>query len=1227
MRLLKIGDGNELSLTDDLTADIPPYAILSHTWGPDQEEVTLKDMIEGTGRDKEGYNKIQFCADQTRKDGLWHFWIDTCCIDKTNHVELAEAIVSMFRWYANAERCYVFLTDVSACKRDSTGNTQIWESTFRNSRWFMRGWTLQELLAPKRVEFYSRERTCLGDKDTLKRVIHEITGIPVAALQGSSLADFTPEERLRWSSRRETKRTEDRAYCLLGIFNVSMPPVYGEGENAFHRLTGEIVRTYGRRLEGIWQSFVLSNFGDVVRDTGPTSTPTAEATLHDRRKTILASLGFEQMDSRRSTIKTAYSTTCQWLLKHPAYLDWVNPEQIHQHFGLLWIKGKPGAGKSTLVKFAHTRANQVRPENEIILSFFFNARGHELEKSTVGMYRALLSQLLTTMPDLQDLLDGLNNPTDQSQSAVWTVDKLCELLSAVATRLGQRRLKCFIDALDECDEQQVQDMIIFFEDLGQTALSHGTQLYICFASRHYPTINIRSGRQLTLEDEDGHAKDLQKYVQRHLDAGKGKVIEEVKMQTQEKANGVFLWVILVVPMLNDEFKRGRIFAVKKKLQEIPAKLSELFKDILTKDCANINDLLLCLQWILFAKRPLRREEFYFAMLAGLDPESDYMTAWNSEDITPDIMDRFVLNSSKGLAELTRSKTPTVQFIHESVRDYLIKDNGLYELWPDLGGGYNFEGESHQRLKGCCLNYFSIDVTTYLGNIGDSLPKASIPEAERLRVSAAENYPFLQYAVRNILHHADKAQAKGVDQSDFVSTFPLAQWVWMDNLFEKHEVRRHTPNVSFLYILAEGNLSSLIRIHPSNLSCFDVEDERYGLPILAALATGSEEAMRTLLEVQADAQPITSPFRGVYEQYCRYGHKRINVARNFAFPKQKGLLTYLLEHDEHIILDILCASGNFDSELTGKDGRTALSLAAKKGHEAIVRVLLERGAELDSKDNIGWTPLSWAARNGHEAVVRVLLEMGAELDSKHNNGQTPLSWATGGAELESKDNNGQTPLSWAAEYGHEAIVRVLLEMGAELDSKDNGGRTPLSWATRNGHEAMVRVLFERGAELDSKDNGGRTPLSWATGYGHEAVVKVLLERGAELESKDNNGQTPLSYAAKYGYEAVVKVLLERGAELDSEENVGLTPLSWAARHGHEAVVRLLEKAAELKIKNSSRQTSLPSPNFDLDHGFPENNDVPESFDYDNFLNTSNEDAFNFDIAVGSGEDFGVYTTNE
>ena len=155
MRLLERNRASEWVLTKDFVGDsqIPPYAILSHTWGADSEEVTFSDFVNGSGRGKSGYEKIKFCGEQAEHDGLQHFWVDTCCIDKSNLNELTTAVNSMFRWYQNAARCYVYLSDVSIRSRDGQSVHLDWESAFRNSRWFTRGWTLQELLAPKIVEF------------------------------------------------------------------------------------------------------------------------------------------------------------------------------------------------------------------------------------------------------------------------------------------------------------------------------------------------------------------------------------------------------------------------------------------------------------------------------------------------------------------------------------------------------------------------------------------------------------------------------------------------------------------------------------------------------------------------------------------------------------------------------------------------------------------------------------------------------------------------------------------------------------------------------------------------------------------------------------------------------------------------------------------------------------------------------------------------------------------
>jgi hypothetical protein len=192
MRLLERDDTGEFRLTkhlpNDAIPEIPPYAILSHTWG--DEEVLFKDLADGTAETKAGYAKIRFCGGQAWRDGLKYFWVDTCCIDKSDAAELQDALNSMFRWYHEAAKCYVYLPDVSTDKQNADGNSS-WELAFRKCRWFTRGWTLQELIAPTLVEFFSVEGVRLGDKQSLGLQIHNATGIPIGALQSNALSDFS----------------------------------------------------------------------------------------------------------------------------------------------------------------------------------------------------------------------------------------------------------------------------------------------------------------------------------------------------------------------------------------------------------------------------------------------------------------------------------------------------------------------------------------------------------------------------------------------------------------------------------------------------------------------------------------------------------------------------------------------------------------------------------------------------------------------------------------------------------------------------------------------------------------------------------------------------------------------------------------------------------------------------------------------------------------------------
>ncbi|KAF2676780.1 HET-domain-containing protein [Lentithecium fluviatile CBS 122367] len=239
MRLLHFNSSGRLSSTDFSQKTIPPYAILSHTWG--DAEFLFEDMVNNAGKSKAGYKKILFCGEQAARDQLQYFWVDTCCIDKWNLRELSKAINSMFQWYKNAEKCYVFLSDVSAPMADAQLHQSTWEASFRKSRWFTRGWTLQELLAPASIEFFSSERQRLGDKDSLSQQISGITRIPVAALRGDPINEFSVSERKGWVAGRQTTQEEDMAYSLIGIFGVSMEFRYGEGkERALERLQEEM---------------------------------------------------------------------------------------------------------------------------------------------------------------------------------------------------------------------------------------------------------------------------------------------------------------------------------------------------------------------------------------------------------------------------------------------------------------------------------------------------------------------------------------------------------------------------------------------------------------------------------------------------------------------------------------------------------------------------------------------------------------------------------------------------------------------------------------------------------------------------------------------------------------------------------------------------------------------------------------------------------------------------
>lgn len=236
MRLINTSTG---LFEEFIGRNIPKYAILSHTWG--EGEVSFKDMSDPAREDKKGYKKIVKTCEMASQAGTPYAWVDTCCIDKSSSAELTEAINSMYRWYGGSEICYAYLSDLPA---SASVDSDTLHNALKKCRWFFRGWTLQELIAPRDVYFFDMEWNYIGSKRDLTPSLESITGINQnILLHEQPLKSVVVAERMSWAAHRKTTRVEDTAYCLLGIFDVNMPLLYGEEERAFRRLQEEIIKS------------------------------------------------------------------------------------------------------------------------------------------------------------------------------------------------------------------------------------------------------------------------------------------------------------------------------------------------------------------------------------------------------------------------------------------------------------------------------------------------------------------------------------------------------------------------------------------------------------------------------------------------------------------------------------------------------------------------------------------------------------------------------------------------------------------------------------------------------------------------------------------------------------------------------------------------------------------------------------------------------------------------
>ncbi|KAK5311180.1 hypothetical protein LTR93_011809 [Exophiala xenobiotica] len=622
MRLLGTLPNGDFRLTDDLPDNaIPPYAILSHRWENDNQEVTYGDMVKHLGRDKAGYNKIKFCGAQATRDGLQYFWVDSCCIDKSNEGEHQKAIQCMFHWYRRASRCYVYLSDVSVSPGDDN-HMQHWELDFQNSKWFTRGWTLQELLAPASVEFFSRNRARLGDKVSLQQLILQKTGIGIRALQGERLYQFSINERFSWIERRKTTLEEDKAYSLLGIFDVSIPIRYGEGiANAFKRLEDEI----HKQMKCIQD----------LRVTDP----------RDDKKRI--------EDTKGGLLADSY----HWILENGDFQRWRGGQQRQ----MLWIKGDPGKGKTMLLCGIINEKKTSMPKSHL-LSFFFCQETHTRINNAVAVLRGLLFLPVDQQPSL---VSHVRKQYDHAGEDLFKDDNAwgCFDPNLETTYL-------IIDALGECTVD-CKKLLCFIAH--SSSLSPRVKWLV--SSRNWPPIEegldeAKSKVRLCLELNAGFVSAAVSIYIRHKVhqlAQKKNFGDDTRQAILNhltfNADNTFLWVALVCQSL-ENIPRGRIRA---RLNSFPSSLDSLYERMM-KQLRESEDSELCKQ--ILATAATVYEPISLTELASvIDMLED------TSDDTESLQEIIGLCGS-----FLTIRNDTVYFVHQSAKDYL-HTKAFAEIFP------------------------------------------------------------------------------------------------------------------------------------------------------------------------------------------------------------------------------------------------------------------------------------------------------------------------------------------------------------------------------------------------------------------------------------------------------------------------------------------------------------------------------------------------------------------
>jgi hypothetical protein len=702
---------------------------------------------------------------------------------------------------------------------------------------------------------------------------------------------------------------------------------------------------------------------------------------------LLDALAFGQMGFRSATIAPAYAKTCDWLFSASPYERWRNQDLVSEHNGFLWIKGKPGAGKSTVMKHAWEHAQAIYGDEKTV-SFFFNARGTALGKSVEGMYRCLLHQMVDQVPHLQSKVPAADRRVYQSEG--WPIAVLQDLFRQAALSLCRNTsISCYIDALDEGDdEDQVRGMIEFFYELAERAVSDGLTFRVCLASRHYPKISVSMFEELRLEDHEGHHTDISDYVHNKLRFGSGQLKQQLASEINRRSSGVFLWVVLVVAILNKENDRGNQYLLLTRLQEIPNGLLELYEGLTTRDAFDPR-FLPAIRWALYALEPFGPEVLYLAILTSTGELTAERLACIRQTVNPGTIKDFNLSSSKGFLEIRYGEdwlhgdnwgsSPEVQFIHETVREYFLSAFDFSNQTNESDASKNHSGvESelgsrstdevaamgHVRLSQICLTYIRISYTS-------DLQQNPQFRHDGLRAEELEKRPFLRYSIEMALKHADHASKNGRRLRNLAQDFPWDEWVLYNSVRDICRGSDYRCIDTWLQLMTYEGRPNLVKDELSWLRAktrpsWREREEFHSLLNACAESLGSvvhicasqhrsTECLKLLLEGGADVNKMCE---GVGTPF----HSVVNT-----FVGRTETAQLLLEYGA-------------DATLADDRGNSAMHEAILSANLSLVELLTRHGFDLNSTIGVHGNAAQTAGRLKNWRLMRALSELGADVDA-------------------------------------------------------------------------------------------------------------------------------------------------------------------------------------------------------------------------------------------------------